>query len=345
MTERRETVMEQAIEGGVKRTAEAAPPRRPLSYWTVNYAAVGVLALFIVFFSIAEPDTFPTADNFRTTVSTQSVLALLALGTIAPLIVGEFDLSVGTQASFAAIATAKLVSTGTSVGLVLLIVLTAGVIVGLVNSLLIVRFQISSFIATLGTGLLLAGFTSWIAAGQTIYQGIGANLTDLGNTILFDFFPIGGVYVIVAAAVLWYLFERTALGRQMYATGSGRDAARLAGIRTERRVALGFVIAGLLGTGAGFLHAAKLGSASPGVGDSFLLPAFAAAFVGATTIRAGRFNVLGTLVGVFLLAVGITGLSLMGAQSYVGDLFHGLALIIAVGLASLGARRAKMAVK
>jgi ribose transport system permease protein len=317
--------------------------KRPLSHWAINYAAVGLLLLLIAFFSIVRPQTFPTIGDFQTIVSTQSVLAILALGTVLPLVTGEFDLSVGSMVSFSAILTAKLVSTHTSVPVALLLVVLVGASVGTFNTLLIVRFEITSFIATLGTGLLLAGLTTWVANGQTIYQNIGTNLTNLGNNMVLGV-PIPGLYVIVISAVLWFVLERTSLGRQMYATGSGRQAARLAGIRTERRIWLAFVIAAVLAGLAGFLHAAELGSASPGVGDSFLLPAFAAAFVGSTTIRAGRFNVLGTLVGVLLLAVGVTGLTLMGAAFYVNDLFHGAALIIAVGLGAMGARRAKRAV-
>jgi ribose transport system permease protein len=314
---------------------------RGFSYWAVNYAALGVLLLFIVFFSIAEPETFPHVDEFKTIVSTQSVLAILALGIVVPLVVGEFDLSVGNNLSFSAMLSAILVSHGMAVPLAILLALGAGAVVGLVNAVLIVGVRISSFIATLGTGVLLAGFTTWISGGVTIYENIGESFTDLGTKVVLGFLPIGGVYVIVLALLLWYVLERTSLGRQMYAVGMGRQAALLAGIRTNRRITLAFVISGVVASIAGVLHTANLGSASPGVGDSFLLPAFAAAFVGQTTIRAGRPNIPGTIVGVFLLAVGISGLQLMGAPSYVSDLFNGCALIIAVGLSRLGARKAQ----
>jgi ribose transport system permease protein len=314
---------------------------RPLSYWAVNYAAVGVLLAFIVFFSLAEPSTFPHVDEFKTIVSTQSVLAILALGVVIPLVVGEFDLSVGNNLSFTAVLSAVLVSHGMGVLPAILVSLLAGAAIGVINALLIVGVRISSFIATLGTGVLLAGFTTWVSGGVTVFEGIGPSFTNLGNEDLFNFLPIGGLYVIVLAIVLWYLLERTSLGRQLYAVGLGRQAALLAGIRTNRRIVLAFVLSGIVAAAAGVLHTANLGSASPGVGGSFLLPAFAAAFVGQTTIRAGRPNIPGTIVGVFLLAVGISGLQLMGAPSYVSELFNGSALIVAVGLSRLGARRAQ----
>jgi ribose transport system permease protein len=304
---------------------------------------IGVLIGFVILFSILRPHTFPTGENAKTLVSTQSVLAILALATMVPLIAGEFDLSVGNNLSFSAILTAKLVGDGMAIPLAIAIVLLAGVTIGIFNSILVLRINISAFIGTLGTGVLLAGFASWIAGGATVFEGIGPGFRSIGNDTLFGAIPIGGVYVLVIALVLWFLFEQTPFGRQMYATGSGREAARLAGIPTERRVFAGFVIGGLLAAAAGILYTAKLGSATPGVGDSYLLPAFAAAYLGSTTIKAGRFNPWGTLIGVLLLAVGTTGLQLMGAQNYVSDLFNGSALIIAVGVAALGAKRAARA--
>lgn len=304
-----------------------------------NYAAVIALLLFIVFFSVARPETFPTLDNFKTIVLTQSVLALLAIGLVAPLVAGEFDLSIGAALSFGALVSAKLVSTGTSVPMTFLIVLAAGVAIGLVNSLLIVRLEVSSFIATLGTGIILEGATLWVSGGRTIFENIGADFTSLGNNEIFGVLPLPGLYVVIVALFLWYVLERTPLGREMYVTGYGRDAARLAGIKIERRIVLALVISGTLGAMAGFLHAANLGSASPGVGNSFLLPAFAAAFLGSTAIRAGRFNIVGTLVAAALLSVGITGLLLMGAQPYVQQFFYGGALIVSVAFAQVGVRR------
>lgn len=303
-----------------------------------NYAAVGVLIVFIIFFSIARPETFPTTDNFRGLILAQSVLAILALAAIAPLVVGEFDLSIASNLTFSAILTAKLVSDGMSVAPALVLVAGVGIVIGLINAFLIVKIGISSFIATLGTSVILVGLATAVSGGQSIFEGIGPSLTKLGNNELLGL-PVVGAYVIVLALLLWYLLQWTPLGRQMYATGYGRPAAQLAGVQTGRLITLGFVVAGFLAALAGAMNTAQLGSATPGIGNAFLLPAFAAAFVGATTVKAGRFNVWGTVIGVALLAVGITGLRLMGAPQYAEDLFNGTALILAVGLARLGSIR------
>jgi len=214
-----------------------------------------------------------------------------------------------------------------------------GVVIGVANALLIVRLELSSFIVTLGTGIVLDGLGLWVSGGQTIYNNIGPSFTHLGQNVVLGVLPLPGVYVLVTALVLWYVLECTPLGREMYVTGYGRQAARLAGIRVERRIIFAFVISGVVAALAGVIQSANLGSASPGSGDSFLLPAFAAAFLGSTTIKSGRFSVGGTLVAAILLAVGITGLELMGAQPYVQDFFYGGALIISVAFAQVGVKR------
>jgi ribose transport system permease protein len=303
-----------------------------------NYAAVGVLIAFVLAFSITEPSTFPTAQDARGIVASQSVLAILALAAITTLIVGEFDISIAGNLGFAAVLSAKLASDGIPLLLLIGLVLLAGLAVGMINAFLIVRIGVSSFIATLGMSVILAGMGTWVAGGSTIFEGISKNFTDIGTSKIFTV-PIGGLYVLIAAMVLWYLFQHTPFGRQMYATGYGRQASLLAGIRVRRMVVIAFLMSGVIAAAAGILNTAAVGSATPEAGASFLLPAFAAAFLGATTIRAGRFNVWGTVLGVFLLAVGITGLQLAGVATFVQDLFNGTALIIAVSLARLGELR------
>jgi ribose transport system permease protein len=321
--------------------ALAERPRRRVGWASLatNYAAVAALALFIVFFSVARPHTFPTVGDFKTIVLTQSVLAIVALGLCAVLVVAEFDLSIGAAVSIGALLSAKLVSDGMSVPLALLAILGVGLVIGLVNAFLIVRLEVSSFIATLGTGIIIEGATLWLSGGNTIYQNIGPSFTRLGNANVLGFLPLPGLYVIVIALVLWYVLERTPLGREMYVTGYGREAGRLAGLKVQRRVVLGLLICAVVSAFAGFVFAANLGSASAGVGETFLLPAFAAAFLGSTTIRSGRFNIAGTLVAAILLAVGIEGLELMGAQPYVQQFFYGGALIVSVAFAQFGVRR------
>jgi ribose transport system permease protein len=329
-----------SADGGV---ATVGDTDRGLFRLLTNYGALFLLVALIVVFSLLRPESFPTEQNFKTVVSQDSVLVILALAAIVPLIVGEFDLSVPYTLGFCSVLTAKLISGGMAVPLALLIVAAVGVVIGCANAYLVVRLELNSFIATLATGIVLSGIGIWVSGGVTIFKGIDSSLTDLGNSILFGTLPIGAAYFLVLALILWYVYERTATGRQMYATGFARQAARLAGVRTERLVVLAFALAGLLAALAGMLQTARLGSATPSVGPEFLLPAFAAAFLGATAIRPGRFNVWGTVLGVFLISVGITGLRQLGAEGYVQPIFNGVVLVLAVALSQQGAKRARAA--
>ena len=137
----------------------------------------------------------------------------------------------------------------------------------------------------------------------------------------------------------WYVYARTPLGRYLYFVGSGRDVARLSGIKVDTLRAGALVAAGVISAFAGVVLAGVLGSSSPSVSGHYLLPAFAAVFLGATAITPGRFNPWGTFVGVYFLITGITGLELLGLIGWIEQVFYGAALIIAVALSRLAAGR------
>jgi ribose transport system permease protein len=147
--------------------------------------------------------------------------------------------------------------------------------------------------------------------------------------------PLSFFYGVVLCATVWLVFEHAPLGRRLLFAGRGREVARLSGVRVGR-VRFGALVASAAIAGlAGVLYAGTTGSADPSSGASFLLPAFAAAFLGATTIAPGRFNPWGALVAVYFLVTGVTGLQLLGVESFVQQLFYGGALILAVALPRL----------
>lgn len=304
-----------------------------------QYAAVIVLVALAVFFSILLPDRFGQLSTARTMLSTEAVLAVLAIGVIFPLVAGEFDISIGAVFGFCALVVARLDGPEqwpalAAVGVALLVGLT----IGLFNGLLVTKVRMSSFIATLGTSVVVAGFAQWISGGKPIFDGVSTDLTEWGRRVLFDQIPIVTFYLVAVAIVAWFLLEVTVFGRYLRAVGSNVKGARLAGLPIDRLKLTAFALSGLLAALAGVISTMKLGSAHPSAGPPLLLPAYAAAFLGATTIRRGRFNVAGTVVAVFLIAVGITGIQLWGAPSWVDPVFNGSALIVAVALSSAGRR-------
>jgi ribose transport system permease protein len=145
--------------------------------------------------------------------------------------------------------------------------------------------------------------------------------------------------LLVLAFIAWYLLEHSPFGRRLQATGAGADAARLAGVNTDRMVFLGLVASATMATIAGILITSQIASVSPTIGSGYLLPVFAAVFLGTTQVKVGRFNIWGTILAIFLLATGVKGLQLAGGQGWITDAFNGAALLLAVGVAALGQRR------
>jgi ribose transport system permease protein len=212
----------------------------------------------------------------------------------------------------------------------ILAALGVGAVIGAVNGLLVVRVRIDSFIATLGMASVLAAVASWISGGVSI-SGFSDGFKEITRTDLHGI-NLSVVYMVVLAVVGWWVLEHVPVGRYLFATGGGREAARLAGVHTDRYVFGSLVVSASVAAFAGVLETSKISSGSPGIGPPFVLPAFAAAFFGATQFHR-RFNVWGTVLAVFVLASGVKGLQLAGITDlWVDDLFFGLALIIAVGL-------------
>jgi ribose transport system permease protein len=302
-----------------------------------RYAVVFTLVLFIVGFSLLLPRTFFTLGNFRTIVSSQAVLMILSLGLTLPLTTGEFDLSIGPMLGCAAVLTAFFAGQShLPLAAVVIATVLVGVLAGLLNALFVVRIGVNAFIATLGVATMITGLTLAVSDGQ-ILNTVPQPLVDF---VQHQFFGLAvPVYVAFALAIaLWRLYEHTPLGRHLFFVGEGREAARLVGLKVDRLRAGAFVASGAISAIAGVFTAGQLGAADPSVGPNFLLPAYAAAFLGATTIKPGRFNAWGTVVALYLLVTGVTGLELLGTSSWVQEMFNGAALLIAVTFARFVAR-------
>lgn len=314
--------------------------RRFLQHGLSNYAIVIFLLILIAVFSLVAPTLFPTWSNFQAIANNQAVPAILALAVILPLAAGEFDLSVGAVLGFTSVLTAWATINGVPLIPAIILGVGAGALIGAINAFLVVRVGVSAFIATLGMGTLLSGGNLLLSNGSVLFDGIDPGLAVIARSKFLGL-PLTFYYLLILAIILWLVLERTPFGRYLTATGLGRAPARLAGVPTNRYLALAFIGAGALAGIAGVLQTGTVGSASPSTGPAFLLPAYAAAFLGATTIRRGRFNVWGTMVGVLVLAVGVSGLNLLGAPFWVAPVFNGLALLLAVSFAAILAGRGR----
>lgn len=298
-----------------------------------------LLVVLVVAFSIALPNTFPTGRNLAGILSTEDVGLLLALGGMIPLICGEFDLSIGFILGFCSMEVAVLtINQGMNVWVASGLTLLTALVLGLINTFLVLVCRVSSFIATLASGTVLSGATLLIANNTIVTGTFPDGFIKLGNGGPANIAP--GVFIALAVAgILFYALEHTPSGRRLEAVGQGRDAARLAGVRVKGLVFVSLMTSAFIAGMAGILNTATQGSADPSVGPGFLLPALAAAFLGATTIRPGRFNVIGTVLSVLLLAIGVNGLSQLGAPQWVAPVFNGGVLLLAVGVAQVRTRK------
>jgi ribose transport system permease protein len=305
-----------------------------------DYALPGLLIVLIVTFSLWEPSTFATVANFKTILSANSVVALLALGAMMPLVVGEFDLSVGSNLGLSLIVCTGLLSKShANLAVAIAAAIVCSTLVGLINGLLVARAGIDAFVTTLAISTLITGGVNWYSNGSTFSTNIPKTLTDIGQSSLWGI-PYPVIFMAVAVIVAYYTMNATPLGRYLYSVGGNKDASRLSGLNVPRLTVLAFVASGFMAGVAGVVEAGQLGSGNPTVGPSYLLPAFAAVFLGATSFRRGAFNVAGTIVAVFTIAVGVNGLVAVGAPFYIEPIFTGAALL-AAALAARALQRSR----
>ncbi|GAA2811163.1 ABC transporter permease [Kribbella solani] len=303
-----------------------------------RYTGLALCIAFVAFFSLRLPDTFPTHTTAASIAGDQAVTLILALGLLVTLAVGQFDLSAAQNLGMSAvICSALLVNHHLNPVLAVLVTVVIGLLVGVVNAVFVSVIGVDSLVATLGMSSVLLAVTEQVSNFQFIGPA-PAGFQNLANHDLFGF-PIIAAYAVVLCLLVWYVLEHTPIGRRAYAVGANADAARLAGVRTVRYVVGSFVVAALFASLGGVLVAAKIGNVSPSLGPAYLLPSFAACFLGMTQLKPGRFNVWGTVLALLLLAIGVKGLQLMGNKLWVTDLFNGLALLVAVSAAVLSAKR------
>jgi len=302
-----------------------------------RYGILVAWAAIIALFAVLEPNTFFTFANLRIVLGTQAVLLILALALLLPLTVGEFDLSVTGALGIALILIGYLnIIRGWPIIAAIAAALLSGVVIGLVNVFFVMVVRVESIVVTLGSG------TMWLGVGYGIW---GANISGVSDALINvtrnDFFgvPLAFWYGLILTIVFWYLYSFTPLGRYLYFVGANRQVSRLSGIPVSAIRAGSLMASAIVSSIAGIILAGVLGGSGPNIAAGYLLPAFAAVFLGATAISPGRFNPLGTLIAVYFLITGITGLELLGFSGWVENVFYGASLVLAVALSRLAARR------
>jgi ribose transport system permease protein len=315
-------------------------PRIPLTELE-RWALVAMLIGSFTFFALnsTTSETFLSAPNLRNVLGSQAVIGVLALASLAPLIAREFDLSVGAICVLASIVMAKcMADLSMPLALSIVVGLGVGAAIGLMNGWLVAYLRVNALIATLGVSTVIGGVIQWITEGNSIVSGISADLVSFGAGNWFGL-PRTVYALALVGVLIAYVLVQTPYGRYLHFVGSNPASTRLVGVNVRRTVLGSFVISGLLSGLAGALLIAQNGNATPQTGGDLTLTAISAAFLGATAIRPGRFNVIGTIVAIYFLAFSINGLTLLGVEAWINNVFTGAALVIAVAVAALLGRR------
>jgi ribose transport system permease protein len=299
-----------------------------------KYSALYLWAAFIIIFGLARPGTFLTWTSFKSVLIENVIYGVLAIAFLIPLSTGTYDLSIGAMLSMSLVTTnylAKHDVVNPVVGA--LIGLAVCALAGFLSGFVVVKLKVNSFIATLGMSQIATAYIQHTSE-QTISGAFKPWYQKLGTREVLGM-PLYVYYLAIMAVIVWYVFEHTPSGRYMFATGGNPEAARLAGVRTDRLVWRSLVISAVLAGFAGTIYSFKVGTYASSIGPGFLFPAIAAVFFGASQLK-NRPNLWGTLIALFSLATGIKGLQLTFSSNtkWIEPLFQGISLLVAVSLAA-----------
>lgn len=300
-----------------------------------NFSAIYLWVLFMVLFGYLQGHLFLTVSTTQLVFSQGAVTAVLALAFLTPLTTDTFDLSVGAMMSLTIVLLNYLPQRlALPLGVIVVGVVLFSGLIGAVSGFIVVKLRVNSLIATLGISEVLSAVQLYLSQNHQVSYPFNSTFVEIGNGKIFGI-PYLDLYLLAIALGLWFVLEQTPLGRRMFAVGGNRDAARLAGISSDRIVWGSLVSSGMIASVAGVMYTAQVGTYTSDIGQGYLFPALAAVFFGASQLSQ-RPNVWGTLIAFFALAFGIQGLTLQfGAGTFwVSPLFQGSALIIAVAVAS-----------
>jgi len=314
-----------------------------------RYGTIVVLIGMIIAFSIASPNAFASSGNILAVITNLAPGAIVAIGLTICLVAGDFDLSVGYQASIAGvfvvgllsglgvlgIANASVDQVGIPLWVAIPIVLAVGCVFGLVNGLVVTKLGVNALIATLGTGTIIFAINLLYANGTTYSVRDDGSFLRMSLGKAFGVIPIPIIILVGFIIASWLLLNQTRLGQHIKAVGDDPEAARRLGIDVARTRIYAFMITGFCATAGGILLAASLGSGDANAGDVYLLQAFAAAFLGSAALRDGEFHIVGTILGCLTVAIGFNGIAIFGAPPFTQYLFAGGLLVVAVALSTL----------
>ncbi|NDL55691.1 ABC transporter permease [Phytoactinopolyspora mesophila] len=294
-----------------------------------------VLALvaLIAFFGVMRPDAFLTFANLRNLLLQIAILTIIAVAQTVVMVVGNFDLSVGTNATLSGATAAALMVGGTSMPVAIAIGLLVGTLVGVANGILVAFAGLSALVATLASMTTIGGLAFLVTDGTTLY-GMPEAFGWFGQSRHLGI-PMPVIFAAVIALVIWLVLRFSTTGRRWYAVGGSAEVARLSGINVRWMRFFAFTVAGSVAALGGIILVSRLGSASATSANNYMMLAVAAALLGMTVLKSGQANIGGTLVGVAIIGVMSNGLNIIGVNTYYQQVLTGLIIVAAVLLSAL----------
>jgi ribose/xylose/arabinose/galactoside ABC-type transport system permease subunit len=292
------------------------------------------IALFaeIILFSILSPKYFFTSDNILNVSLQTSITAIIAVGMTFVILTSGIDLSVGALVAFTGVVTTSLLKLDIPFFVVLPLGMLAGITIGMASGAIagtfITRFSITPFIVTLALMTIWRGASYMYTEGRPVW-GLPEHFSYLGSGRVAGV-PIPTILMILIYTVAYIVLNRTRFGRYVYAVGGNKEAARLAGVDTNRVLMSVYVICGALASFSGILLASRINSGSPNAGLMYELDVIAAVVVGGTSLFGGRGSIVGTFMGAMLIGILRNGLNLLDVNSYVQQVIVGIVILLAV---------------
>lgn len=288
---------------------------------------VGLLAVLFLFFSVTS-DVFLTVNNLKTLVRQVSIYGIIAIGMLVVIISAGIDLSVGSVTGLSGVVAALCMAGGMPISISLIIALVSGLMVGLINGILVHDGKVPPFIATMGTMTVVRAIIMLLTNASMI-SGQPQSFKRIAQTEIFNI-PFLFVVWVMMIIIAWFITKKTVFGRNVYAIGSNREAARLSGINIRKTIYGVYIFSAFVCSIAGILLTARLGNGVPTAGAGYELDAIASAVVGGASLDGGTGSVIGTVLGSMIMATLRQGGVLLGVNAFVLEIIIGSLIVVAV---------------
>ena len=286
-----------------------------------------VLIILCIIVSFLSP-VFLTRRNIMNTLRQVSLTAICGFGLAMVILVGEIDLSIGSQQAIAGISSVYVLNSTGSIFLAIVAALACGVLVGTINGLLVTKAKINSLIATLGTMAIWRG-AAMVITGAVSIQSAVDGFREIATGFI-GFIPNAVVLATILFIVIYYVLNHTTFGRKIYAIGGNKEASRLSGLPVDRIKLTVYIISSVLAMLSGVLLASRMASAQPTAGTGFEMIVIASVILGGVSLAGGTGTIAGALIGMMILGVLQNGLTLLDVSSFWQDITRGLVIILAV---------------